>query len=143
MQQNETNRISDKEPTISISVLAKEFSVTHRTIRFYEEQGLLHPVRAGHQRIYFAKDRVRLKLILRGKRLGFSLAEIKTLFAMYDQDHNSRKQLSTMLELTQQKRAILHQKLQDIQALLDELDDVETRCQEELDELNAIKAQTN
>ena len=143
MQQNEPNKVNDKEATISISVLAKEFSVTHRTIRFYEEQGLLHPVRAGNQRIYFAKDRVRLKLILRGKRLGFSLAEIKTLFAMYDQDHNSHKQLSTMLELTQQKRTILHQQLQDIQALLDELDDVEARCQEELDELNAINAQTN
>ena len=143
IQSNDAIHIDDKNATISISTLAKEFLVTHRTIRFYEEQGLLHPARSGQQRIYYAKDIVRLKLILRGKRLGFSLAEIKTLFAMYDQDHNSTKQLSKMLELTQQKREVLHQQLQDIQSLLDELDDVEARCKEELDELNALKAQIN
>ena len=140
IKSNDAIHTDEKNATISISKLAKEFLVTHRTIRFYEEQGLLHPARAGQQRIYYAKDRVRLKLILRGKRLGFSLAEIKTLFAMYKQDHNSTKQLSKMLELTQQKRELLHQQLQDIQSLLDELDDVEERCQEELDELNTLKA---
>jgi DNA-binding transcriptional MerR regulator len=127
--------MNDQTNTISIGELAKQFDVTARAIRFYEEQGLLHPVREGTHRIYFAKDTVRLKLILRGKRLGFSLAEIKTLFALYDTDPNSTVQLETMLELTQQKRETLNQQLHDIKTLLAELDEVEARCKEELNEL--------
>ncbi len=125
------------ELTIAIGELARDFDITTRAIRFYEEQGLLHPVREGQQRIYYAKDRVRLKLILRGKRLGFSLAEIKTLFAMYDTNPSSAVQLATMLDLTKQKRDTLQQQLHDIQMLISELDEVESRCREELDELNA------
>lgn len=127
--------MTDQTNTISIGELAKQFDVTTRAIRFYEEQGLLHPVRKGTLRIYYAKDTVRLKLILRGKRLGFSLAEIKTLFALYDTDPNSTVQLETMLELTQQKRETLNQQLHDIKMLLTELDEVEARCKEELNEL--------
>jgi DNA-binding transcriptional MerR regulator len=78
---------------------------------------------------------VRLKLILRGKRLGFSLAEVKTLFDMYDTNPNSAIQLEAMLEMTEQKRAVLKQQLEDIQMLMTELDDVEARCREELAEL--------
>lgn len=133
--------MSVSKETISIGELAKAFDVTTRAIRFYEEQGLIHPVREGTQRIYYAKDSVRLKLILRGKRLGFSLAEIKTLFALYDADPNSTMQLETMLELTQQKRAVLMQQLNDIETLLNELDDVEARCKEELSDLK--KSQEN
>lgn len=122
--------------TITISELAKEFDVTPRAIRFYEEQGLLHPVRQGQQRIYYSKDRIRLTLILRGKRLGFSLAEIKNVFSLYDTDPNSGAQLETMLTITKQKRIILEQQLSDIQTVLRELNEVETRCREELLNLN-------
>lgn len=123
---------TDTTDTISIGELAKEFDITARAIRFYEEQGLLHPVRNGQQRIYYAKDRIRLTLILRGKRLGFSLAEIKNVFALYDTNPNSSAQLETMLTLTQQKRAALEQQLNDIQTVLSELNEVEMRCREEL-----------
>ena len=78
----------DSEPTFAIGELAREFDITPRSIRFYEEQGLLSPQRTGQNRIYLNKDRVRLKLILRGKRLGFSLAEVNTLFNMYDTNPN-------------------------------------------------------
>jgi DNA-binding transcriptional MerR regulator len=126
-----------EQSTISIGELAKMFDVTTRAIRFYEEQGLLHPLRDGTQRIYYSKDTVRLKLILRGKRLGFSLAEIKRLFSLYDTNPNSTEQLETMLSLTQQKREGLLQQLHDVQMLLAELDEVEARCAEELTELQA------
>ncbi|MDT0581331.1 MerR family transcriptional regulator [Brumicola blandensis] len=119
----------------TIGELSKLFDITARSIRFYEEQGLLVPERQGQSRIYHLKDKVRLKLILRGKRLGFSLAEIKTLFELYDTNPNSAAQLQTMLELTEQKRAVLNQQLNDIQMLMNELDDVESRCKEELNEL--------
>jgi len=130
---------NDNEPTYSIGELAKEFDITPRSIRFYEEQALLSPKRTGLNRIYNNKDRVRLRLILRGKRLGFSLAEVKTLFDMYDTNPNSAVQLGTMLEMTQQKRAVLHQQLDDIKMLMGELDDVEARCREELAEIKRGK----
>lgn len=128
--------MSTVDDTISIGELAKEFDITARAIRFYEEQGLLHPIRNGQQRIYYAKDRIRLTLILRGKRLGFSLAEIKNVFALYDINPNSTAQLEKMLILTEQKRAILEQKLTDIHTVLSELNDVEMRCREELQGLS-------
>lgn len=121
--------------TFTIGELSKHFDITPRSIRFYEEQELLLPERQGQARIYHKKDKVRLKLILRGKRLGFSLAEIKRLFSLYDTNPNSAAQLETMLTLTKTKRAILEQQLNDIQMLMNELDDVEARCQDELNEL--------
>lgn len=124
-----------QEQQYSIGELSKSFDITARSIRFYEEQGLLVPERQGQSRIYHLKDKVRLKLILRGKRLGFSLAEIKTLFDLYDTNLNSAVQLETMLALTEQKRAVLNQQLSDIQMLMNELDDVESRCKDELIEL--------
>ncbi|WP_218353589.1 MerR family transcriptional regulator [Alteromonas lipotrueiana] len=125
----------DTEATYTIGELAREFSITPRSIRFYEEQSLMNPARTGQNRIYGNKDRVRLKLILRGKRLGFSLAEVKKLFELYDSNPDSAVQLKTMLQLTEQKRAVLNQQLEDINTLMSELDDVETRCREELSEL--------
>jgi len=122
----------NNEVTYSIGELAKEFDITPRSIRFYEEQDLLSPERTGQTRIYCNKDRVRLKLILRGKRLGFSLAEIKNLFELYDSNANSMLQLEAMLQMTEQKRAILRQQLDDIQMLMNELDEVEKRCRDEL-----------
>ncbi|WP_282145655.1 MerR family transcriptional regulator [Alteromonas stellipolaris] len=130
---------NEKESVFAIGELAREFDITHRSIRFYEEQGLLSPKRTGQNRVYDNKDRVRLMLILRGKRLGFSLAEVKTLFEMYDTNANSAVQLCTMLEMTAQKRAVLHQQLEDIQSLMQELDEVEARCREELAELEQGK----
>ena len=78
----------------------------------------MSPTRTGQNRVYLNKDRVRLKLILRGKRLGFSLAEVKTLFDMYDSNPNSAVQLETMLNMSKQKRAVLEQQLEDIQMLI-------------------------
>jgi len=115
-------------PKYSISDLAKEFDVTTRSIRFYEDQGLLAPKRKGQTRIYSQRDKVRLKLILRGKRLGFSLAETGRLFELYDADKTSIKQLTTMMELVSEKKSDLKQKLEDINALLVELNDLENNC---------------
>lgn len=120
------------ETTYSISELAKEFDITTRSIRFYEDQGLLTPMRNGQTRIYSKRDRVRLKLILRGKRLGFSLAETGKLFELYDADKSSVTQLNTMLALIEQKKAELHQQMDDIKVVLMELVTVEKRCRETL-----------
>ncbi len=123
------------EVTYSIGELSKEFDITPRSIRFYEEQGLLSPERNGQSRIYRKKDRVRLKLILRGKRLGFSLAETKTLFDLYDSNQNSAAQLNEMLRMTTEKKMVMAQQMEDIQMLMNELNDVEQRCQDELAQL--------
>ena len=124
-----------QEQTYSIGELSKEFDITPRSIRFYEEQGLLSPERHGQSRIYSKKDRVRLKLVLRGKRLGFSLAETKTLFDLYDTNQNSKEQLEEMLRMTRDKREVLMQQMDDIKNLMVELNDVEQRCKEELSEI--------
>ncbi|RUO58564.1 MerR family transcriptional regulator [Pseudidiomarina insulisalsae] len=123
--------------TYSIGELAREFDITTRSIRFYEDQGLLTPSRQGQTRLYTNKDRVRLKLILRGKRLGFSLAETKRLFDLYDVENSSVRQLHTVLELIDDKRASLHQQLEDIKVLLVELGNLEERCRDELNELQS------
>jgi DNA-binding transcriptional MerR regulator len=120
----------------SIGELSKEFDITTRSIRFYEDQGLLTPTRKGQTRIYNQGDRVRLKLILRGKRLGFSLAETGRLFELYDADKSSAKQLSSMMELISQKKNDLKQQLDDINAVLIELNDLENNCQNILTTIN-------
>lgn len=123
--------IMNKETQVnySISDLSKEFDITTRSIRFYEDQGLLSPTRKGQTRIYTQRDKVRLKLILRGKRLGFSLAETGRLFELYDADKTSAKQLTTMMELISEKKTDLKQKLEDINAIVVELDGLEKNCQ--------------
>ncbi|WP_287817474.1 MerR family DNA-binding transcriptional regulator [Idiomarina sp.] len=118
--------------TYSIGELAKQFDITTRSIRFYEDEGLLSPRRQGQQRIYTNKDRVRLKLILRGKRLGFSLAETGRLFELYDADNSSAAQLQKVLELIGEKKLSLKQQMEDINVLLTELSGLEQRCQDEL-----------
>ena len=125
----------DDTRTYSISELAREFDVTTRSIRFYEDQGLLNPARQGQTRIYSRQDRVRLKLTLRGKRLGFSLADIRELFDLYDADKSSRSQLQTMLGLVADKRETLQQQLEDIQMVLLELEAAEQRCRQALGQL--------
>lgn len=116
--------------TYSISELAKEFSVTTRTIRFYEDKGLLSPFRQGQTRVYNSKDQVHLKLILRGKRLGFTLDECKELIEMYTPGSNNVKQLQALLDKIALKRQQLNQQLKDIAALQQELDTAEQRCME-------------
>ncbi|ABZ77450.1 transcriptional regulator, MerR family [Shewanella halifaxensis HAW-EB4] len=121
------------QTTYSISDLSKEFDITTRSIRFYEDQGLLKPKRRGQTRVYSLKDRVRLKLILRGKRLGFSLAETRRLFELYDADKNSSGQLHTMLELVEEKKVSLQQQMDDIKVVLMELNSAEQQCLEALE----------
>lgn len=121
----------------SIGELARMFEVTPRTIRFYEQEGLLSPLRQGQKRIYREKDRVRLKLTLRGKRLGFSLAEIREVVTMYDAmpDGNAR-QLQRLLEIIVEKRTELERQVEDIRLMRMEMDDVERRAREALDQLH-------
>ena len=114
--------------TYSISDLARELDITTRAIRFYEEQGLLAPERRGQERIYTPKDLVTLKLILRGKRIGFSLAECKELIDLYDPASGNRKQLETSMAKIAARRAQLQQQLLDIQQMQLELDTAEERC---------------
>ncbi|MBN3561762.1 MerR family transcriptional regulator [Aliamphritea spongicola] len=122
--------------TFSIRDLASEFDVTTRSIRFYEDQGLLFPTRKGQTRIYSSQDRVRLKLILRGKRLGFSLAESKELFELWDQTPGgSMKQLERLQAKITEKKQALEQQLNDIAMLQIELDSAEARCQSAMQEL--------
>ncbi|MBM7333902.1 MAG: MerR family DNA-binding transcriptional regulator [Alcanivorax sp.] len=118
--------------TYSIGELAREFDVTTRTIRFYEDQGLLSPRRRGQTRIYSPADRTTLKLILRGKRLGFSLAESRDLIRMYRPASDNRQQLEALLERIADKRAQLERQLADIRVLQTELDDAEARTRQAL-----------
>src|SRR5919109_267282 len=108
--------------TYTISDLAREFGVTTRTIRFYEDQGLISPKREGSSRVFSGRDRVRLKLALRGKRLGFSLAEIRELFELYDVSRDERRQLEEFLTKLERRRARLEQQREDIAVMLNEID---------------------
>lgn len=115
------------DPTFTISALAREFDVTTRTIRFYEDEGLISPDRRGQARIYTTRDRVILKLILRGKRLGFSLAECRELFDLYDPEGGNKAQLQLMLDKLAERRRALDQQLNDIRLMQIELDSAEAR----------------
>ena len=116
----------------TITDLSREFEVTTRTIRFYEDQGLISPDRQGQTRIYSQRDRVRLRLIMRGKRLGFSLKEIRDLLDLYDGDRSEITQLRTLVDKVNERRETLRKQREDIDATLDELDKLEETCQEEL-----------
>ncbi|MCH8498613.1 MAG: MerR family DNA-binding transcriptional regulator [Marinobacter sp.] len=120
------------KPHYSISDLAQEFDITTRTIRFYEEAGLLLPERNGQTRIYTDEDRVKLKLILRGKRLGFSLAESRELIDMYDPNSDNTRQLNALLSKIQARREQLERQLEDIHLMQAELDAAEERCRDAL-----------
>lgn len=118
-----------QKDTWSINELSREFDITPRSIRFYEDEGLLFPTRRGQTRIYSKQDRVRLKLILRGKRLGFALAEIRELFVLYDAtSKNNDKQLQAMIAKVHEKQAVLEQQLQDLRIVQEELRNAEARC---------------
>jgi DNA-binding transcriptional MerR regulator len=115
--------------TYSISELAQEFSVTTRTLRHYEDQGLVTPTRDGINRIYSHRDRVRLKLALRGKRLGFSLSELRELFRLYDLANDERRQLEEFAVKLERRRAQLEQQREDVEVMLNEINFFATQCQ--------------
>ena len=119
---------ADDHRTYSIRQLCREFDATARALRFYEDKGLLTPACKGQTRVYNARDRARLKLILRGKRIGFSLAECKELIDLYDPSSGNRKQLETFMAKIAARRAQLEQQLLDIQQMQLELDTAEERC---------------
>ena len=112
----------------SIGELAAEFDVTPRAIRFYEAEGLLAPRREGQRRIYTPRERTRLKLTLRGKRLGFSLAEIRELFELYDISRDEHKQIEEFLARLERRRAHLEQQREDIEVMLHEIDFFANQC---------------
>ena len=118
--------------TYSISDLAQEFALTTRAIRFYEGEGLLAPRRRGTARIYGERERTRLKLILRGKRLGLTLSEIRELFDIYATAGNERAQLAKFLQMLADRRAMLHQQREDIDAVLAEIAFIERVCRRRL-----------
>jgi DNA-binding transcriptional MerR regulator len=121
-------RKSEMTSRFSISDLAGEFDVTTRTIRFYEEKGLLNPKREGMRRVYAPADRTKLRLILRGKRLGLSLEESAEIVLMYGSPGNNRRQLKTLMSKIQEKRAELKRQQRDLKAMLKELADAEQKC---------------
>ena len=121
--------------TSSISQLSSEYGVTLRTLRHYEELGLLAPERRGTTRIYHQRDRIRLALILRGKRLGFSLDEISVIVNMYDEQPGERGQLEFLMEQCDVRRAQLEQQRRDIDDTIAELEVVKARCREDLHKL--------
>ena len=120
------------ERTYSISDLAHEFALTTRAIRFYEDEGMLSPERRGRSRVYRERERVRLKLILRGKRLGFSLTEIRELLDLYEVARNERAQLSKFIDMLGERRARLLQQKEDLDAVLAEIEGVERDCRRRL-----------
>jgi DNA-binding transcriptional MerR regulator len=118
--------------TWTITALSQEYDVTLRTLRHYEELGLLAPERRGTTRIYHQRDRIRLELILRGKRLGFSLDEIGVIVNMYDEPPGAQGQLEFLIDQCDVRRRQLEQQRRDIDETLAELAAVEARCREEL-----------
>jgi len=119
------------QPTWTISELAKEFGITPRTIRFYEDQGIVSPTRDGLKRVYHPRDRTRLKLALRGKRMGFQLSEILDLINMYDATpDNTNAQLQHYIEVLKRHRDTLQQQRADLDQTLMEIERQMQHCQE-------------
>ncbi|SDU87478.1 MerR family transcriptional regulator [Jiangella alkaliphila] len=127
--------MTETERTWSIAELADEYGITLRTIRFYEEQGLLTPARNGTRRVFHDGDRVRLGLVLRGKRLGFPLDEIKKIIGMYDAEPGEVGQLRYLLDQIEHRRDELEQRRRDIDATLSDLAELERRCRADLGRL--------
>jgi DNA-binding transcriptional MerR regulator len=121
--------------TWTIAQVSDEFAITHRTVRHYEELNLISPERRGTVRVYHRRERTRLNLILRGKRLGFPLEEIRTIIDLYDQPRGQVSQLSYVLDQIHDRRGHLEQRRRDIEDALTELDEFERRCQSDLRQL--------
>ncbi|KAB0538946.1 MerR family DNA-binding transcriptional regulator [Pseudochrobactrum algeriensis] len=112
----------------SITELTREFGISTRTLRFYEDEGLIHPLRRGRTRLFRPSDRHLLKQIMRGKRLGFSIAEIHEIIQMYREPPGEAGQLRLLIKRVEEKREDLRQKRRDIDETLSELDQVEEAC---------------
>ena len=119
----------------TITELTREFGISTRTLRFYEDEGLIHPVRRGRTRLFRPADRLLVKQILRGKRLGFSIAEIHEIIQMYKAPPGEVGQLRTIINKAAEKREELRQKRKDIEDTLAELEQVEEACLGRLAEL--------
>lgn len=128
---------SAERTEFSISELAREFDVTPRAIRFYEDQGLLSPRREGQRRVYTPRDRTRLKLTLRGKRLGLTLSEIRELIDLYEPGRDERPQLERFLAVLEAHIASLLQQRHDIEAQLSELQAFQKKVRKQLKERRA------
>ena len=126
-----TRSASDSR-TWTIAEVANDFAVTHRAVRHYEELGLISPERRGTRRVYRRRERTRLNLILRGKRLGFPLEEIRTIIDLYDEPRGQASQLRYVLDQIHDRRADLGRRRRDIEDALRELDAFEHRCQTDL-----------
>lgn len=118
--------------TWTIAEIAAELGVSHRTVRYYEDKGLVTPERRGTMRVFHPRDRTRLRLVLRGKRLGFPLDEIRRIVDMYDQQPGESGQLAYLLAQIEQRREDLWQRRHDVDAALAELDSLEGRCRDGL-----------
>ena len=111
----------------SIRDLSQEFAVTTRTLRYYEEKGLLSPIRVGQSRLYTSADRARLILILRGKTLGLSLAQSADVISMYDPESNNKKQLEALIDNIQIRRCQLEAQKKELERMIVDLQDWEQR----------------
>lgn len=123
----------------SISELSEAFSISARTIRFYETKELLHPRRVGGNRAYSYSDKIRLALILRAKRLGFSLTDIREYIELYDADPDQKEQIQLLLAKVEKRMDDLKQQQEDLIVAIRELEDIEAQC---LDQLNRIDGQS-
>ena len=123
---------SENRDLFAIADLAREFGISTRAIRFYESKGLLNPERVGSTRVFRRRDRARLILILRGKRLGFSLRDISDYLSLYDADRTQRAQVSLLVEMVDQRMALLDQQLGDLQTTLRELGEIRKLATERL-----------
>ena len=132
-----------KPQEYSIRELADEFDITTRTLRFYEEKGLLSPSRDNQTRLYSNADRTRLRLILRGKRLGLSLEESSAIVLMYDSQNNNSEQLQMLIAKIREKRQHLMQQQQELELMLLDLRDAEEKCLKSLHELEVKAADTH
>ncbi len=121
--------------TYGIAELAREFGVTARTIRHYEDEGLIAPLRDGQRRVYRPRDRTRLRLILRGRRLGFALAEVREIVDLYDAPPGEAGQLDLLLAKIAGRRAELEAKRADLEATLADLETVSKNCRKRLREM--------
>lgn len=119
--------------TFSMTQLAREFDLTSRAIRYYEQEGLIAPSRRGRTRVFSLRDRTRLRLIQRGRRLGFSIAEIREILDLYDGRDGERGQLVHFVRKIRERRASLEVQRRDIDAILEELDRVEAACLDQLE----------
>lgn len=117
---------------IGIQDLAALFGVTHRTLRFYEDQGLIEPQRAGSTRVYSRRDVARMQVILRGKRLGFSIREIREYLDLYDADPEHAEQTAALLDAARARLALLDQQRRALDETIEELDEIVRECEAHL-----------